>query len=125
MTERKRPSRRRTMAEAGAPATSTPATVAASVPAARPGPSAPPSSPTPSTAPRAPQKTEQRPGGVKYTAVLDDDTTDAFETLTRVARRRLGRHVDKIEVMRALLLLAADDTSVRDQMIENLRTPAS
>jgi hypothetical protein len=33
--------------------------------------------------------------------------------------------VDKIEVMRALLLLAADDTSVRDQMIENLRTPAS
>jgi len=116
MTERKRPSRRRTMAEAGAPATSTPATVAAPAPAARPGP--------PARAPRAPEKAEQRPGGVKYTAVLDDDTTDAFETLTRVARRRLGRHVDKIEVMRALLLLAADDTSVRDQMIENLRTPA-
>jgi hypothetical protein len=56
-------------------------------------------------------------GGSKYTAVLDDDTRDAFEHLARVARRRLGRHVDRIEVLSALVLLAADDASLRDQVV--------
>lgn len=55
--------------------------------------------------------------GSKYTAVLDDDTRDAFEHLARVARRRLGRHVDRIEVLSALVLLAADDASLRDQVV--------
>lgn len=55
--------------------------------------------------------------GSKYTAVLDDDTLDAFEQLTRVARRRLGRHVDKVEIFSTLVLLAADDVSLRDQLI--------
>ncbi|WP_139320314.1 hypothetical protein [Pseudonocardia sp. Ae505_Ps2] len=55
--------------------------------------------------------------GSKYTAMLDDDVVDAFEQVTRIARRRLGRHVDKIEVLSALLLLAADDANLRDQVV--------
>ncbi|OLM08727.1 hypothetical protein [Pseudonocardia sp. Ae707_Ps1] len=58
----------------------------------------------------------------KYTAVLDDDTLDAFEQLTRVARRRLGRHVDKVEIFSTLVLLAADDVSLRDQLISAVAT---
>ncbi len=57
---------------------------------------------------------------IKYTALLDDDTVDAFEQLTRAARRRLQRNVDKVEVMKALIMLAADDVSLRDQMIEEV-----
>lgn len=74
------------------------------------------SAPAPS-APSAPAPGARR-SGTKYTATLDDDTVDAFEQLTRVARRRLGRHVDKIEVLRTLLLLAADDSSLRDRLVD-------
>lgn len=70
--------------------------------------------PSPAVGTRKPAKA---PAGSKYTAILDDDTLDAFEHVTRVARRRLGRHVDKIEVLSALLLLAADDVSLRDQVV--------
>lgn len=58
--------------------------------------------------------------GIKYTAVLDHDTVDAFDALTRTARRRLGRHVSKLELLSSLLLLAADDPSLRDQLIDSL-----
>ncbi|WP_253069047.1 hypothetical protein [Pseudonocardia sp. McavD-2-B] len=73
----------------------------------------------PSASDIAPEGTTPASGrrGSKYTAVLDDDTLDAFEQLTRVARRRLGRHVDKVEIFSTLVLLAADDVSLRDQLI--------
>lgn len=82
-----------------------PVATAAPVAAAPPQPREVPAPPRPNRA------------GSKYTAVLDDDTRDAFEHLARVARRRLGRHVDRIEVLSALVLLAADDASLRDQVV--------
>lgn len=83
------------------------------------------SAPAPPPVTTSPQPARPKPSGSKYTAVLDDDTLDAFEHLTRIARRRLGRHVDKIEVLSAVLLLAADDVSLRDQVVSAIgdRTP--
>src|SRR5215218_138632 len=46
---------------------------------------------------------------IKYTALLDLDTADAFDELAKVARRRTGKTVGKAEIMRALIMLAADD----------------
>lgn len=55
--------------------------------------------------------------GSKYTAVLDDQTAAAFDELALRARRVLGRRVEKVEIMRVLIMLAADDASLRDQVI--------
>lgn len=57
----------------------------------------------------------------KYTALLDPTTAAAFDELALAARRALGRKVDKSQLMRALIMLTADDASLRDQMIEQLR----
>lgn len=54
----------------------------------------------------------------KYTALLDDATAVAFDELALIARRKLGRRVDKSQLIRALILLAADDASLRDQVID-------
>lgn len=56
----------------------------------------------------------------KYTALLDDPTAVAFDELALIARRKLGRRVDKSQLMRALILLAADDASLRDQVIDQI-----
>lgn len=56
----------------------------------------------------------------KYTANLDDATAIAFDGLALAARRVLGRRVDKSEILQALVLLAADDASLRDEMIAQL-----
>jgi hypothetical protein len=37
-----------------------------------------------------------------------------------MARRKLGRLVDKSELLRALVLLASDDASLRDEVISKL-----
>ncbi len=57
---------------------------------------------------------------IKYTALLDLDTADAFDELAKVARRRTGKTVGKAEVMRVLIMLAADDASVREQLMAEL-----
>lgn len=69
---------------------------------------------------KKPAPTPEPATGIKYTAVLDHDTVDAFDALTRTARRRLSRHVSKLELLSSLLLLAADDPSLRDQLIDSL-----
>jgi hypothetical protein len=55
--------------------------------------------------------------GSKYTAMLDGETAEAFDELALKARRVLGRRVDKSELIRVLIMLAADDASLRDQVI--------
>lgn len=121
MTDKPKAPTRRSLTQAVTPA-KPPARVR---PSARKPPVAPaePAAPVPAAEPRSAPEEPSGRRGVKYTAVLDDDTTDAFESLTRIARRKLGRHVDKVEVLRALVLLAADDTSLRDQMINGLGQP--
>lgn len=148
MTERKRAGARRSLADAAAPKKPRrPIDDEVRFPAhpdqteLLPGPSpaafrspAKVSSPLKQSTPESPAaatqqpRTEARPEpattsgapGVKYTAVLDHDTVDAFDALTRTARRRLGRHVSKLELLSSLLLLAADDPSLRDQLIDSL-----
>lgn len=73
-------------------------------------------SPQPAANPPAVEK----PKTTKYTALLDDQTAVAFDELALVARRKLGRRVDKSQLMRALILLAADDASLRDQLIDQI-----
>jgi len=56
----------------------------------------------------------------KYTALLDVETATAFDELALRARRATGRRVEKSEILRALITLAADDASLRDQIIAQL-----
>ena len=80
-------------------------------PSARPAPDA--------QAEAAPPAAE-RQRTTKYTATLDDETAVAFDELALVARRKLGRLVDKSELLRALVLLASDDASLREEIISKL-----
>jgi hypothetical protein len=57
----------------------------------------------------------------KYSIQLVDADALRFDELALAARRKLGRRVDKSELLRALLLLAADDASLRGQLIDQLR----
>src|SRR4051812_27031272 len=73
----------------------------------------------------APARERPRKRGVpnnttKYTANLDADTAAEFDALALAARRKLGRRVDKSEIMKALIRLAADDASLKDQVISEV-----
>ncbi len=84
---------------------------------------------TPADAPSAVESVKGAPAAgvedkvrkTKYSIQLDDADAVRFDELALVARRKLGRRVDKSELLRALLLLAADDASLRDQVIDQLR----
>jgi hypothetical protein len=72
----------------------------------------------PPSAERPPAKTA--PPTSKYTANLDADTATEFDGLALAARRKLGRRVDKSDILKTLIRLAADDASLRDQLIAEL-----
>lgn len=65
-------------------------------------------------------KRRNPPGTTKYTAYLDAQTAATFDELALIARRKLGRKVDKVELLKVLVLLAADDGSLRDQVIDEV-----
>lgn len=91
---------------------------AAGMPVAGQAPEVP--SEVPTVAATAGTPSAGRGSTTKYTALLDDTTAVAFDELALMARRRLGRRVDKSQLMRALILLAADDASLRDQVIDQI-----
>ena len=62
----------------------------------------------------------QRKGMTRYTLNLDKESYRVFDGLMFAARRQLGGRVDKSELIRALLLLAADDASLREQVIQQV-----
>lgn len=66
--------------------------------------------------------TRTAPPTSKYTANLDADTAAEFDGLALTARRKLGRRVDKSDILKTLIHLAADDASLRDQLIAELGT---
>lgn len=75
----------------------------------------------PRTADEAPPTvlvTEQKtkPARSKFTVLLDLDTTERFDDLAKLARRATGRTVGKADILRALILLASDDASLREQL---------
>jgi hypothetical protein len=88
--------------------------------------------PPPQAAPEAPEETaapspsaerppaRTAPPTSKYTANLDADTAAEFDGLALTARRKLGRRVDKSDILKTLIHLAADDASLREQLIAEL-----
>jgi hypothetical protein len=58
----------------------------------------------------------------KFTALLEPDAAADFDQLTLDIRRLLGRRVSKGNLVRALIALAAADLTLRDQLIEELRS---
>lgn len=67
----------------------------------------------------------QRDGMTRYTMNLDRDGYRVFDELMIAARRQLGGRVDKAEIIRAFLLLAADDASLREQVIREIHRARS
>jgi hypothetical protein len=79
-----------------------------------------PDAAAPQPAARKPAKRGVPDGTTKYSANLDADTAAEFDSLALIARRKLGRRVEKVEIMKALIRLAADDASLRDQVISEV-----
>ncbi|HEX6404697.1 MAG TPA: hypothetical protein VF003_16300 [Pseudonocardiaceae bacterium] len=58
----------------------------------------------------------------KFTVLLDPDAAIIFDQLAVDIRRLLGRRVAKGDLVRALIALAAADLTLRDQLLNELRT---
>ncbi|MGH3707095.1 MAG: hypothetical protein ACRDRU_14695 [Pseudonocardiaceae bacterium] len=58
----------------------------------------------------------------KFTVLLEPDAAADFDELALDIRRLLGRRVSKGNLVRALIALAAADPTLRDQLIDELRT---
>ncbi len=70
--------------------------------------------------PAAAPAAKVKPVTTKFTANLDADTAAEFDGLALAARRKLGRRVDKLDLLKAFVRLAADDASLRDQIISEI-----
>lgn len=61
-----------------------------------------------------------RPKVSKYTAKLPLETADTFDQVTLRLRRRLERHVDKLDILSAWISMTADDPTLLEQVAEEL-----
>jgi hypothetical protein len=57
----------------------------------------------------------------KFTLIFRREEAEALDEFLLHARRRLGRRVDKSEVVRSLLELTYTDPSLEEQLLEHLR----
>lgn len=64
-------------------------------------------------------KPEEQPS--KFTVLLDAEEAAGFDQLALDVRRLLGRRVAKGDLVRALVALASDDVTLRDQVVAELR----
>jgi hypothetical protein len=64
----------------------------------------------------------QAPPPSKFTVLLEPDAAADFDQLALDIRRLLGRRVSKGDLVRALIALAAADLTLRDQLLDELRT---
>jgi hypothetical protein len=64
----------------------------------------------------------EAPPPSKFTVLLDPDAAADFDQLAVDIRRLLGRRVSKGDLVRALIALAAGDLTLRNQLIDELRT---
>ena len=83
-----------------------------------------PPSPTAATAPNSASTPAPVDAGApsKFTVLLDPDAAADFDQLAVDIRRLLGRRVSKGDLVRALIALAAGDPTLRNQLIDELRT---
>lgn len=65
-------------------------------------------------------KTATTATGSKFTVILSPEDAATFDQLALDLRRVLGRRVAKGDLVRALVVLAADDATLRDQLIREL-----
>jgi hypothetical protein len=79
--------------------------------------------------PEAPEQAEEPQGREepaagplsKFTVLLDDEEAASFDQLALTVRRKLGRRVTKGDLVRALVAIADDDSTVRELVVEDLR----
>lgn len=64
----------------------------------------------------------EAPPPSKFTVLLESDAAADFDQLALDIRRLLGRRVSKGNLVRALIALAAADPTLRDQLIDELRS---
>lgn len=57
----------------------------------------------------------------KFTMQFGNDDAVTLDEVTLKCRRLLGRPVKKSEVLRSLIAIAADDPTLRNQLVEELR----
>ncbi|KOV67985.1 hypothetical protein ADL01_23570 [Streptomyces sp. NRRL WC-3618] len=63
---------------------------------------------------------QESPKPSKYTLLLDQDDALTLDQLALTLRRRTGRPVDKSEILRALIRLAAADDQVAEHLARAL-----
>jgi hypothetical protein len=90
------------------------------VQAKRPGRTTPAPPPAPRGA-AAPAEAAKPRGKSKYTLLLEPEEAVELDGVQLAVRRQLGRRVDKSMIFRALVTIVADDATVRQQLIEELR----
>lgn len=86
-----------------------------------PNRAAPPTDATPHRASTPPPPAEALPPS-KFTVLLEPDAAADFDQLALDIRRLLGRRVSKGDLVRALIALAAANLTLRDQLLDELRT---
>ncbi|HEV7452153.1 MAG TPA: hypothetical protein VGO16_12350 [Pseudonocardiaceae bacterium] len=64
----------------------------------------------------------EAPPPSKFTVLLEHDAAADFDQLALDIRRLLGRRVSKGDLVRALIALAGADLTLRNQLIDELRT---
>lgn len=87
---------------------------------APPNPAGPPTVAAPHNA-STPTPAEVPPPS-KFTVLLEADAAADFDQLALDIRRLLGRRASKGDLIRALIALAAADLTLRDQLLDELRT---
>lgn len=86
-----------------------------------PSPTASPAATAASNGASTPAPAEAPPPS-KFTVLLEPDAAADFDQLALDIRRLLGRRVSKGNLVRALIAMAAADPTLRDQLIDELRT---
>lgn len=76
-------------------------------------------SPEPVATPPVPTPAAKR-ATAKFTVLLSPEDAATFDELSLTLRRLLGHRVPKADIVRALVMLAADDATLREQLAREL-----
>lgn len=66
-------------------------------------------------------KIEQQNKISKFTALLNLEDANTFDHICLGVRRKIGRRVHKVDILRVLISLSADDQTLLNQIAEELR----
>lgn len=80
-----------------------------------------PAPPPPDPAPANPASAATAAERVSYTIRMDSEESNKIDRFTLELRPDVGRRVDRSEIIRALLMLVASDSSLRNLLVELLK----